>query len=1007
MKKIFTVNLLLNLFLALAIENYSFGLSSLKNDYPYKTGESYFLTRPEKADILESFKRESNNHFRDILFLHEEAKDLDDYLTPSGFLIESLELKEINLTSTIKNSSIPNFIEYESNDFNYSPGEKVTLIAEPNPGFYFINWTIDGKEISKNQTFEYTIPSNNVSIRANFKKDSEVEKAPIAGTGLLDGLVAFYEMNTNYSGELKDSHGENHGKSSQISHVKGFNEKGNKYNGTSSISSIPNSNSLNLTTEFTLMADIFREGNGQTSSSIIIGKTLSSAWPENQTYSIAITKDNKIRVRTNTSGLRDWVSTKTVPYGKWVRVIATYKSGEGYSLYLDTIYPEKSSKISGSIVKSELELTIGSASLKNNAAYSRRFEGVLDNVGIWNRQLSKDEIAELITTKITYPDFEKVQESNVAPSVIISSPSSNSQFTKGEEITITAEASDKDAKITKVEFYNGDTRLGTDTTSPYSFTWTNPPVGNFILTAVSTNNKEWVTVSGIVEIQVQEGDNVSNKPSEESGLLDGLVAFYEMNTNYSGALKDSHGENHGKSSQISHVKGFNEKGNKYNGTSSISSIPNSNSLNLTTEFTLMADIFREGNGQGSSSIILGKTFSSAWPENQTYSIAITKDNKIRVRTNISGLRDWVSTKTVPYGKWVRVIATYKSGEGYSLYLDTIYPEKSSKISGSIAKSELELTIGSASLKNNAAYSRRFEGILDNVGIWNRQLSKSEIGELINTKITYPDFKSKETYRITILKATEELSGTESVAADSTKAEVGEKLIFLVGEGEEEDFIFDHWSVDSVQVSNETLYELDMPKKDITLTKHFRPFIAPEINFISPNQSIEIEAFSEVLIELSTKSNDAEIEKIELFNEDDLIGEITQYSSSFIWKNIPIGNHRLIARITDTNGKFYFSDPLVLNAGDYHSKDIPNVLLEYAIGPNPTTDYLNVIFKNLDGRYDFEFRIVSMNGVVQKTFYMSPMDSTVTIDVSDLNMGVYVLHLIGNGHNLSSKKFIKR
>jgi hypothetical protein len=61
---------------------------------------------------------------------------------------------------------------------------------------------------------------------------------------------------------------------------------------------------------------------------------------------------------------------------------------------------------------------------------------------------------------------------------------------------------------------------------------------------------------------------------------------------------------------------------------------------------------------------------------------------------------------------------------------------------------------------------------------------------------------------------------------------------------------------------------------------------------------------------------------------------------------------------------------------------------------------------LDGIYDFEFRVVSMNGVTKKSFRAKPENSTVTIDVSDLNTGAYVLHLIGNGYNLSSKKFIK-
>src|SRR5690606_24103779 len=295
---------------------------------------------------------------------------------------------------------------------------------------------------------------------------------------------------------------------------------------------------------------------------------------------------------------------------------------------------------------------------------------------------------------------------------------------KGSSVSMAANAADSDGKIAKVEFYNGTTLLSTDTSAPYSYTWTNVRAGEYSITAKATDDKGATTVSDVVGIEVgitkpiDDNGNSAPKPGIGTRLLNGLVSFYEMNTNTSGILQDSHGTNHGKSTSISHVNGLKEKGNRYDGKASISQVPHSSSLNLTTEFTLMADVYREGPGQFSGSVIVGKTYSSAWPENEAYSIAITADNKIRIRTNIGMLKDWVSTKTVPQGKWVRIIATYKSGEGYSLYLDTTTPEKTGKFSGTIYQSNQALTIGAS----QAGYRRRVEGILDNVGIWNRQLS---------------------------------------------------------------------------------------------------------------------------------------------------------------------------------------------------------------------------------------------------------------------------------------------
>ena len=544
--------------------------------------------------------------------------------------------------------------------------------------------------------------------------------------------------------------------------------------------------------------------------------------------------------------------------------------------------------------------------------------------------------------------------------------------------------------------------MGADITYPYSFSWTNLPVGAFSLTAKATDNLGAVTFSAPIAITVAE--KVIENPIG-NGLLNGLVAFYEMNTNQSNVLRDSHGQNHGTNTSISHQNGFIEKGNSYDGKSSISSVPHSNSLNLTTEFTLMADIYREGNGQVKGTVIVGKTLSSSWTENQSYSMGLTRDNKIKIRTNIPYLNDWVSSQTVPLGKWVRVIATYKSGEGYSLYMDSTKPEQSGRFSGSISQSNLELTIGAATLTNNSANLRRFEGVLDNVGIWNRKLSTDEISSLITNKITYPDFKGNNLYRVKISSNLEEISGKENQSEITTEAEEGEKLIFVVED--EDNAIFDFWSINGVPAGDQSLLEFEMPSRDIILTKHFREFLAPEIKISLTNQNTEIEAMSEVNIHLEVKSNDAIIEKIELFSGDKLIGEFDQSSSDGInWKNIPAGTHALTAKLTDATGKSYFSEQMILKAVDY-SKDIQNVLLDYKIGPNPTTDYLNIFFENLDGIYDFEFRVVSMNGVVQKTFKATPEESSVTIDVSDLINGVYVLNLTSNGKNISSKKFIKK
>ncbi|MNE77862.1 Chitodextrinase precursor [compost metagenome] len=66
---------------------------------------------------------------------------------------------------------------------------------------------------------------------------------------------------------------------------------------------------------------------------------------------------------------------------------------------------------------------------------------------------------------------------NQSPTVSISSPANGASFTAPASITINATAADADGTISKVEFYNGATLLGTDTSSPYSYSWTGVAAG--------------------------------------------------------------------------------------------------------------------------------------------------------------------------------------------------------------------------------------------------------------------------------------------------------------------------------------------------------------------------------------------------------------------------------------------------------------------------------------------------------------------------------------------------
>src|SRR5260370_9154585 len=59
--------------------------------------------------------------------------------------------------------------------------------------------------------------------------------------------------------------------------------------------------------------------------------------------------------------------------------------------------------------------------------------------------------------------------SNMPPTVSVTSPANGATLMAPANITITASASDSDGTISKIDFYQGTTLIGTDTIAPYSF----------------------------------------------------------------------------------------------------------------------------------------------------------------------------------------------------------------------------------------------------------------------------------------------------------------------------------------------------------------------------------------------------------------------------------------------------------------------------------------------------------------------------------------------------------
>lgn len=88
--------------------------------------------------------------------------------------------------------------------------------------------------------------------------------------------------------------------------------------------------------------------------------------------------------------------------------------------------------------------------------------------------------------------------------VTLTHPFPGTTFAAPSSLTLDASATVTNGTITRVEFFAGPTLIGTATTAPYQATWTAPPVGAHVLTAVATDHTGAVTTSAPVTIAISQ-----------------------------------------------------------------------------------------------------------------------------------------------------------------------------------------------------------------------------------------------------------------------------------------------------------------------------------------------------------------------------------------------------------------------------------------------------------------------------------------------------------------------
>lgn len=161
------------------------------------------------------------------------------------------------------------------------------------------------------------------------------------------------------------------------------------FDGFGDIVTVPNSASLEGFTELTVSAWILPTALPQSNWSRIVSKSNGTTGDD---YAIMVNGSNQFNMRVTTASSVNGNTTSTLPLNTWTHVTGIW-TGSNIDVYLNGV--EESSAafaLSGAIQQSGAELAIGSHA---DGPTNRNFTGLIDDVRIYNRALTADELLTL------------------------------------------------------------------------------------------------------------------------------------------------------------------------------------------------------------------------------------------------------------------------------------------------------------------------------------------------------------------------------------------------------------------------------------------------------------------------------------------------------------------------------------------------------------------------------------------------------------------------------------
>jgi hypothetical protein len=523
-----------------------------------------------------------------------------------------------------------------------------------------------------------------------------------------------------------------------------------------------------------------------------------------------------------------------------------------------------------------------------------------------------------------------------APVVTLTAPATGSTVELPATIEITADASDADGTVARVDFYQGGSKLFTDTEAPFAYSWTGAGTGTYSLTATAVDNDNRATLSNAVTVIVTNPNNVAPSVALTSPA-NGSNAF----ANSSISLEASASDIDGTVSKIEFFLGATKIGEDLSspfalthtlgpvGSYTFTAKATDNDGAVTTSATATvnaqpAGAFTGSYAQNFDAMGTGTAPSAAW---QVFGVFGGSNTTWENGTGIpaSGIvGGTVNNTLIVHSSFPTAPGTASSNtQGYNLAESASPTNRALGASptsqaGIALQLELTNTGVEAVTKVSMAYDLR------------RFTSVGTVNHLPGYWLFYSQDDGATWTNAASFNTSISTAGTVQVPNTVGVTSVPATVISLVSPWHVGSTLRFRWVDDNaVATSPDQIVGLD--NVSILATETIPVIgIAPVVALTNPAANSSFLSSDTISIEADATDNDGTVTKVEFFRGAVKLGEDTTPPYAYSWSLPPAGNFSLTARATDNAGNLVSSAPRIVNV----------TLAPGSSGPMLRSPYLN-------------------------------------------------------------------